>query len=93
MVIPKGDKQNAVVLASSNRVLDEPRVRLPPETEHKGIKNSPTGNSYSFVVNRVESNWNYLVSDIYRIKGIINVLYPTNYIPGLTRTEEYNPKH
>lgn|GEM_PF-2487708 len=50
MMIPKGDKQNAVVLASSNRVLDEPWVRCPSETWHKGIKNSPTGISYSFVV-------------------------------------------
>ncbi len=45
------------------------------------------------MVNRVQSNWNDLVLDFYRVKGIITVLYPTNYIPGLTRTEEYNPKH
>ena len=34
----------------SNRALDEPRVRLPSETKRKGIKNSPAGISYSFVV-------------------------------------------
>jgi hypothetical protein len=45
------------------------------------------------MVDHIETNWNDLVSDFYRVKGIITVLYPTNYIPGLTRTEEYNPKH
>lgn len=36
------------------------------------------------LVNLVQSNWNDLVSDFYRVKGIITVLYPTNYIPGLS---------
>ena len=57
-------------------------------------KNTPTGHfSCCFVVNLVQSNWNDLVSDMYRIKGIITVLYPTNYIPGLTRTNTCNLKH
>ena len=33
------------------------------------------------MVHLVVSHWNDLVSDIYRIKGVLNVLYPTNYIP------------
>ena len=45
------------------------------------------------MVNRVQSNWNDLVNDFYRVKSIITVLYSINYIPDLTRTEEYNPKH
>lgn len=45
------------------------------------------------LVNRIQSNWNDLVSDFYCVKGIITVLYPTNYIPGLARTEEYNPEY
>ena len=49
--------------------------------------------SDSGMVNLVQSNWNILVEDFYRVRGIINVLYPTNYIPGLSRTNEYNPKH
>ena len=55
-------------------------------------KKHPSGVIYS-LVNRVQSNWNILVEDFYRVRGIINVLYPTNYIPGLSRTNEYNPKH
>ena len=41
------------------------------------------------LVNRVQSNWNILVEDFYRVRGIISILYPTNYIPGLSRTNEY----
>ncbi len=40
--------------------------------------------------NQVESNWNNLVDDFYRVRGIITVLYPTNYIPGISRTNTYN---
>lgn len=40
------------------------------------------------LLNRVESNWNDVVSDIYRIKGIITVIYPTSYTPNLTRTRD-----
>ena len=38
--------------------------------------------------NLVESNWNNLVEDFYRVRGIITVLYPTDYIPGFSRTNE-----
>lgn len=38
------------------------------------------------MVNLVYANWNYLVSDFYRIKGIATVLYPTSYIPSVSRT-------
>ena len=45
------------------------------------------------MVNRVQSNWNNFVEDPYRVRDIITVLYPINYIPGLSRTEEYKIKH
>lgn len=45
------------------------------------------------MVNLVQSNWNILVEDFYRVRGIITVLYPTNYIPDISRTNEYEPKH
>ena len=47
----------------------------------------------NFVVNRVQSNWNILVEDFYRVRGIISILYPTNYIPGLSRTNEYTTQN
>ena len=33
------------------------------------------------MVHLVSSKWNDLVSDMYRIKGVLSILYPTNYIP------------
>ena len=56
-------------------------------------KKEPDSGSDCEMVNRVQSNWNILVEDFYRVRGIINVLYPTNYIPGFSRTNGYNPKH
>lgn len=53
----------------------------------------PEGSENSNMVNLVQSNWNILVEDFYRVRGIITVLYPTNYIPGLSRTNTYNPEH
>lgn len=41
------------------------------------------------MVNLVQSNWNILIEDFYRVRGIISILYSTNYIPGLSRTNEY----
>ena len=38
------------------------------------------------LVNLVYTNWNYLVSDFYRIKGIATVLYHINYTPDNSRT-------
>ena len=44
------------------------------------------------MVNLVQSNWNILVEDFYRVRGIISILYPTNYVPGLSRTNDYFAK-
>ncbi len=55
-------------------------------------KKEPLSGSNSGMVNLVQSNWNILVEDFYRVRGIITVLYPTNYIPGISRTNEHEPK-
>lgn len=41
------------------------------------------------LVNLVYTNWNSLVLDFYRIKGITTVLYPTNHIPSINGTNSY----
>lgn len=45
------------------------------------------------MVTLVQTNWNILVEDSYRVRGIITVLYPTNYIPSLSRTNNCESKH
>lgn len=52
-------------------------------------KKEPSGSNSGDMVNLVYTNWNYLVSDFYRIKGIATVLYPTSYIPSVSRTGSY----
>ena len=46
-----------------------------------GNKKEPNSDSDSDMVNLVESNWNDICLDIYRIRGIISVLYSTTNIP------------
>ena len=46
-----------------------------------GNKKESNSDSDSHMVNLVESQWNDICLDIYRIKGIISVLYPTTAIP------------
>ena len=52
-------------------------------------KKESCNGSNSGMVNLVYANWNSLVSDFYRIKGITTVLYPTNYIPSINGTNSY----
>lgn len=48
--------------------------------------------SDSHLVNLVESKWNDLISDFYRIKGIMSVLYDVNAIPRGGRTTSFPAK-
>lgn len=63
------------------------RVLLPSEILE--LKKESEGFIFLILVNLVYTNWNYLVSDFYRIKGIATVLYPTSYIPSVSRTGSY----
>ena len=56
-------------------------------------KKEPISGSNFGMVNLADSKWNNLVEDFYRVRGIITVLYPTNFIPSLSRTNEYGPEH
>ena len=50
---------------------------------------SGPGSSFLFnkkMVTRVESKWNDPSLDLYKIEGIIAVLYPANHAPGVSRT-------
>lgn len=67
--------------------------KISPFYRYRSTKKASKDAQNSLMVNLVQSNWNILLEDFYRVMGIINVLYPTNYIPGFSRTNEYNPKH